>query len=81
MPKSETKKISGKEVKHLLRGVTNSALTTHWGRRTCSNVQNKILIAAEGVCLLQTPQSSDNYKKAPQIIPSLFTDALMGDTR
>lgn len=59
---SETNKISDKEVKYLLkRGVTaNNAQLTHCGRRTCSNVQNEILIAAEGVCLLQTPQS---YRK------------------
>lgn len=62
---SETNKISDKEVKHLLkRGVTaNNAQLTRCGRRTCSNVQNEILIAAEGVCLLQTPQPSDNYRK------------------
>lgn len=79
VPVSETDKISGKEVKHLLGGVTNSALLAHWGRRTYSSVQNEIFIFAEGVCLLQTPQSSDSYKKAPQIIHSLFMDALMVD--
>lgn len=82
MPTSENNKISGKEVKHLLkRGLTaNNALLTHWGRRTCSNVQNEILIAAEGVCLLQTPPTITR-KFSLRIIRSLPTDALMADTR
>lgn len=72
MPTSETNRISDKEVKHVLKRevAANNALLTHCGRRTCLNIQNEILIAAEGVCksdgffqVLQMPWPSDNCEK------------------